>query len=54
MSGGSYYIKWSERVIVIPVRAAGTYYNIDCPTSAITITRFPELIQPLTLHTDFQ
>ena len=40
-SRGSYFIKWSERVIVIPVRAAGTYYNIDCPTSAITITRFP-------------
>ena len=40
-SGGSYFIKWSERVIVIPIKATATYYNIDCPTSAITITRFP-------------
>ena len=40
-SGGSYFIKWSERAIVIPVKATASYYNIDCPTSAITITRFP-------------
>ena len=39
-SGGT-FTKWSERAIVIPIKATATYYNIDCPTSAITMTRFP-------------
>ena len=48
--GGTYYIKWSERLIVIPVKAATTYYNIDCPTSAISITRFPSNTNFNTTH----
>jgi hypothetical protein len=33
---GSYFVRWSERAICIPIKGStGTYYNIDCPASGV-------------------